>query len=97
MIAFERLQLAKELVVFPIRDSRTIENVVVVVGALDGLPQRAGACCQRGIDGQKAVPPTYPLASSPITCIATVTSRSSSSSEAFGNSDSAHRCSSLLV
>ena len=52
VIALERLELPEQRVVFPVGDRRTIENVVLVVRALDRFPQRVGASRERGIDGQ---------------------------------------------
>src|SRR5688500_4240496 len=93
VFGLEVLELAKESVVFLVRDRGAIEHVVLVVGALDLLAERCGPRRQRGIDrchrrlggGGRA----HPLASSSNTCIATATSRSSSSSDALGNRASA--------
>lgn len=54
MGVFQCAQLLKELVVLPVGKRRAIENVVVVVGALDCLSQGAGARRECGVDRQRA-------------------------------------------
>src|SRR3954466_10420838 len=91
MLALDRLELAKELVVLEIGECGAVEDVVVVRRLMQQGAQLARALLRR--NGGHAFG-AQPLASSSRTCIATVTSRSSSSSAAFGRSVSAQLCSS---
>src|SRR4051812_23495366 len=90
ILLLEIEQLAIQLVVLGVRDGGAIEDVILVGRFLQLAAQRVGACGEGRIE-------THPFASSSMTCIATVTSRSSSSSDAFGRSVSAHAWSSDLV
>ena len=91
MVALDLLQLAEGTIVLDVRTRRPVQHVVVVRCLVQHGAQLGGAAFALH-DGDGGA--DQPFASSSSTCIATVTSRSSSSSAAFGNSVSAQVCSS---
>src|SRR5579862_8806222 len=86
VIRFDLLKLPEQLIVFGIRERRLVEHEVIVPRAIDHGPELGGAVRRRPRGGNA---PFASVAMTCIACMATMTIRSSSSSDSFGSSVSA--------